>query len=280
MRAIENTSLRLENDFGSEYQGARLAVEGSGAANGGRNLAWTAGFELERVKAHDVTVYRDNDGMTHDVSEVLGSGGASFAGKRRNTAAFAEMFLPLAENLDLRLGGRADEYDDVGELESWRLGADYRPSDLITLRSSGSAGERSPSMLALYSAALQDHPYVLCDPGPGSPPRSCPVPNPRQVTRVTTGNPNLEPSGTERLALGAEARRGPFFVNVEWYRLSRTDLAGQNSATWAMLNLDECTGDDRTSCIERTAGDITIHDRYANTGLAGGVIRQKSALPT
>ena len=112
---------------------------------------------------------------------------------------------------------------------------------------------------------MQDHPYIECDPGPGSPPRSCTVLNPRQVTRVTTGNPELEPSGTARFAIGAEARRGPFFLNVEWYRLSRSDLSGHNSADWAMQNLDECVGDDKTNCNERTAGDITIRDRYANT---------------
>ena len=272
LRAIERSSLRLENDFSGNSLEARLALEGAGFAIGGRNAAWTAGFELGRAKTRDVSGYRDNDGMIHDVSEVLGSGGLSFAGERETAAAFAEMSLPLAENLDLRVAGRKDEYDDIGGMESWRLGADYRPRDAITLRSSWSAGERPPSMRHLYSFDYQDHPYIECDPGPGSPPRSCPRLNPRQVTRVTTGNPKLDPSDTERLAIGAEARRGPFFLDVEWYRLSRSDLSGRNSADWAMRNLNECTGDDRTDCIERIASDVTIHDSYANivdTDLSG-----------
>ena len=264
LQAIENSSLRQERDFGADSLEARLALEGSGFAIGGRDAAWTAGFELGRAKAHDVTLYRDGDGMTHDVSAVLGSGGASYDGKRETVAAFAEMSLPLAENLDLRVAGRGDEYDDVGGMASWRLGADYRPSDLVTLRSSWSGGERSPSMLHLYSTELQDHPYVECDPGSGSPPRSCATPNPLQVTRVTTGNPKLDPSDAERLAIGAEVRKRPYFLGVEWYRLSRSGLPGQNTADWAMRNLPECTGGDRVSCIERNAGGITIHDRYAN----------------
>ena len=119
-------------------------------------------------------------------------------------------------------------------------------------------------MLALYSFDYQDHPYIECDPGTGSPPRSCTERNPRQVTRVTEANPDLDPSDTERFVVGAEARKGPFFLDVEWYRLSRAGLAGRNSADWAMQNLEECMGDDRTNCIERTAGYITIHDSYAN----------------
>ena len=264
LQAIENSSLRLENDFGGDTLEARLALEGAGFAIGGRNAAWTAGFELGRAKAHNFSAYRDNDGLTHDVSEVLGSGGVSFAGERKAAAAFAEMSLPLAENLDFRVAGRRDEADDIGGMESWRLGADYRPSDVITLRSSWSAGERPPSMVHLYGFGYQDYPYIECDPGPGSPPRSCPQLNPQQVTRVTTSNPELDPSGTERLAIGAEARRGPFFLDVEWYRLSRSDQSGQNSADWAMRNLNECTGGDRKNCIERTAGDVTVHDSYAN----------------
>ena len=253
-----------EQDFGTDYQGARLALEGSGFAIGGRHAAWTSGVELGRAESHDVTVYRAKDGATYDVSEVLGSGGASYSGERKAAAAFAETALPLLANLDLRLAGRADDYDDVGGMRSWRLGAEYRPTDLLTLRSSWSAGERPPSMLDLHSSEVQTHPYIDCDPGTGPTPRSCPENNPRQVTRITSGNPDLDPSDTERLAIGAEVRKRPWFVGVEWYRLSRSGLPGQNSADWAMQNLEICTPGETTNCIERTGGEITIHDRYAN----------------
>ena len=211
LRAIENSSLRLENDFGADYQGARLSLEGAGLAIGGRDSAWTAGFELDRSESHDISVYRSNDGTTHDVSKVLGSGGTSYSGERKAAAAFAEVSLPLAENLDVRIAGRGDDADDVGGMQSWRLGADYRPSDLLTLRGSWSAGQRPPSMLHLHSSEVQGHPYIECDPGTGSPPRSCTELNPRQVTRVTTGNPELDPSDTDRLAIGAEGPQGAVF---------------------------------------------------------------------
>ena len=253
-----------EQDFGGDYQGARLALEGDGFAIGGRRAAWTSGVELGRSESHDITVYRARDGSTHDVSEVLGSGGVSFSGERKAAAAFAETSLPLLENLDLRLAGRGDDYDDVGGMTSWRLGAEYRPTDLLTLRTSWSAGDRAPSLLALHSSEVQDHPYIDCDPGSGPPPRSCTEPNSRQVTRVTSGNPDLDPSDAERFAIGAEVRKRPWFASVEWYRLSRSGLPGQNSADWAMQNLDLCVGEDRTNCIHRVGGQITIYDRYAN----------------
>ena len=262
--AIENSSLQEEDDSSSEYFGARLALEGSGFAIGGRQTAWTAGVELGSVDAHRLLVFRDREGRTHKVTEVLGSGGTSYAGKRNITGAFAEMTLPLADKLEVRVGGRGDEYDDIGGLGSWRFGAEYRLSDIVTLRGSWSAGETSPSMRHIYSDASQDHPYIVCDPGSGPPPRKCDSPNFRQVTRETSGNTGLDPSGSEMLSIGAEARKGPFYLVADWYRLTTSDLSGQNSATWAMLNLQECRGGNRKDCIERIGGDITIHDSFAN----------------
>ena len=146
--------------------------------------------------------------MTHSVTEVLGSGGVSYAGKRTSVAAFGETLLPVADGLDLRVAGRGVELDDVGGLASWRLGAEYRATDIITLRGSWSTGESSPSMAHLYSTEVQGHPYVLCDPGAGPPPRTCPAPNPRQVTQEISGNLNLDPVKGVKTLLRRRGARG------------------------------------------------------------------------
>ena len=84
------------------------------------------------------------------------------------------------------------------------------------------------------------------------------------MTRRTSGNPELEPSGSERRSIGAEARSGPFYLVADWYWLTTSDLPGQHDATWAMLNRPECPPGGGSNCIERAAGDITIHDSFAN----------------
>ncbi|MCY3770009.1 MAG: TonB-dependent receptor [Gammaproteobacteria bacterium] len=264
--AIAETSLEEDNDFGSEHLSTRLALEGTRPFFGDRKASWTAGLELGRLKVHDVTVYRDNEGETYPVSEVLGSGGVSYAGEREFAGAFAEVLLPVTEKLEFRVAGRGDDLDDVGGLESWRLSSYYAANDLVTLRSSWSTGERTPSMSALYSDETQDHPYIDCDPGSGDPPRTCAQSNPRQVTRETSGNPALEPSGNERITVGGRFSKRPFFFDLEWQKTSRSDLPGQHSANWAMQNLPECddTATAKTDCIDRTGSDITIHTGFAN----------------
>ena len=264
LQAIKASSLVEEIDSSGEYLGTRLALEGNTFSIGGRNAAWTTGFTAGRSKVHSILRFRDNDGETHDVTQVLGSGGVSFAGERETFGLFTETSLPLTETLDFRIAGRGDKTDDVGKLRSWNLSAEYRPHDLIALRSSLSAANSAPSMRHLHSTESQDHPYIECDPGPGDPPRSCPSPNPRQVTREITGNPELEPSDTKRFAIGFEARALQNVLFAEWYRLSRFDLVGVNRADWAMRNLEICGDGEKSNCIERTGGDITIYDSYAN----------------
>ena len=264
LRAIERSSLRQENDFGGRYLGARFALEGAGPEIGGRSSAWTAGAELAKVETHSLLTFRSSDGRIRDVNAVLGSGGTSYAGKRETAGVFAEASMPFAETVEVRAGARADEYDDVGALRAWRLGAEYRPNDIVALRGSWSAGDDAPSMHHLHSTAAQDHPYVRCVPQSGPAPRTCDASNYRQVTRETSGNPELEPSRSHRRSIGAEARRGPFYLVADWYWLTTSDLPGRRDATWAMLNHPECPPGGGSSCIERAAGDITIHESFAN----------------
>ena len=275
-QAIAFSSLREEIEFGGEYLGARLALEGGGFSIGGRSAAWTAGVRLSRLEAHELLRFRSRDGETHPVTSVLGSGGVSYSGKRDTVTAFAELSLPLTDKLDFRIAGTGGRADDVGGMTSLSLGASYRLSEIFTLRSSWSAGQTPPSMSSLYSTAAQYHPYVGCVPDlTQPPPRPCTSLNARQVTREFTGNPGLDPSDNKRFAIGVEARKRPYFLGVEWYRLSRAGVAGLNRADRAIRNLEVCEGGNKSNCIDHAQG-ITIYDSYANvvdTELQGVTVR-------
>ena len=261
--AIKRSSLREREKSESKYLDSRFALEGIGPGIGGRNAAWTAGVEFTKVEANRLLEFRASDGRTRSVEGVLGSGGTSYSGERDTAGAFADVSLPLTDSVDLRTAARIDDYSDIGKLSAWRLGTEYRSSEIITLRGSWSKGDNAPSMYHLYSTEYQDHPYVRCVPESGPPPRTCDT-NYRQVKRSTSGNPELDPSGSERSSIGFEARRGPFYFIADWYRLTTSDLPGRHGPTWAMLNYPECPPDGGSSCIERTAGQITIHDNFAN----------------
>ena len=119
----------------------RLALEGAGPGIGRRASAWTAGIELADTEAHSLLAFRARDGRTRNVDGVLGSGGTSYAGERNAVGVFAEVTVPISDTVDVRAAARSDEYDDVGGLRSWRLGAEYRPIEIVTLRGSWSNDE-------------------------------------------------------------------------------------------------------------------------------------------
>ena len=264
LAAIERSSLTEEDDFAARILTARIALEGIGPGLGNHHMAWTAGAEVGNLEAENRLVFKTRDGQLRDVNGVLGSGGTSYAGDRSSVGAFTEVSMPVSEAIDLRAGASADEYDDVGTLHAARLGARYRPTDTLTLRGSWSTGDGAPSMHHLHSHAAQDHPYVRCVPDSRQPPRTCDTANYRQVTRETSGNPELEPATAQQRSIGVEFRNGPAYLVTDWYWLETTDLPGRHDATWAMLNHQECQPGEDGSCIERDGGDITIHERFAN----------------
>ena len=276
LAAIERSSLTEEDDFAARTLIARIALEGIGPGLGNHDMAWTAGAEVGNLEAENRLVFRTRDGQLRDVNQVLGSGGTSYAGERSSVGAFTEVSMPVSEAIDFRAGASADEYDDVGTLHAARLGARYRPTDTLTLRGSWSSGDDAPSMHHLHSEAAQDHPYVRCVPDSRQPPRTCDTANYRQVTRETSGNPELEPATARQRSIGVEFRNGPAYLVTDWYWLETADLPGRRDATWAMLNHQECQPGEEGSCIERDGGDITIHERFANivdTEVSGANIR-------
>ena len=282
--AIERTSVRELIDFSSQDTRLRLALKGKGLSIGDRSSDWTAGVEFADVKSHNQFSFQSNDGtpLTKDregkdftVDSILGSGGYNYAGKRDTAGAFAEMTLPLAAAMEVRAAGRVDKYDDIGTLRSWRLGAEYFANDIVTLRGSWSTGDNAPSMLYLYAKESQDYPYVRCVPDLSSTKdanelRDCDTANWVQLKRITTGGQNLKPSDSERISLGVEARKGPFYFVADWYRLKTLDLPGRYNPSLAIRKYDVCGGegdDIEAPCIERTgdgSGRPIIHDEFVN----------------
>ena len=212
LAAIERSSLTEEQDFGGDYQGAPAGPRGGRV----RDRRPPCGMD-ERGRARACGIARrhrlSRPGRRH-LRCLRGAGfrrGQLYRRAKGRRRVRGDVPLPLLENLDLRVAGRADDLDDVGGLKSWRFGAEYRPTDLLTLRTSWSAGERPPSLPRSPQLRGPGPSLYRLRPGLGSPPRSCTGTNPRQVTRVTSGNPDLDPSDTERVAIGAEVRKRPWF---------------------------------------------------------------------
>lgn len=72
------------------------------------------------------------------------------SGKRKVTAAFLELNLPLAKGLDMTLSGRYDRYNDVGNTFNPKIGLRYQPSREMLFRASANSGFRAPTLYEIH----------------------------------------------------------------------------------------------------------------------------------
>ncbi|WP_286232846.1 TonB-dependent receptor domain-containing protein [Thalassotalea sediminis] len=78
--------------------------------------------------------------------DVFGFGSSLSAANRQQFGLFAELYIPLTDQLEFQVAGRYDDYDDFGDTFNPKIGFSYRPIDELILRGSWSTSFRAPSL--------------------------------------------------------------------------------------------------------------------------------------
>ncbi|WP_293972362.1 TonB-dependent receptor [Sphingomonas sp.] len=113
--------------------------------------------------------------------------------------AFAEIVVPLAENLPLlrslefNAAGRYTDYSTSGGVETWKAGLTWKPINDIRLRAVRSRDIRAPNLTELFAAGNTQAQDV------SDPTRNLVV---TRLTRVTIGNLDLKPEKADTTSLG------------------------------------------------------------------------------
>ncbi len=198
-----------------------------------------------------------------------GSEGASSYGQRSLNSIYAEVNLPILDNLEVQLAGRWEEYSDEGFEKDIRpkIAAMYRPVEWLSIRASYSQAFKAPDLAYLYTASQTSFTsFQIQDPVTGS--------EIDQLQIVTAGNPNLAPELSDNYYIGVTFEgfgkiEGLRFY-VDWLMFERTDLLAQLSDFYgyeAFLN-GAAEGDPLfAGAVVRSAqtGEVLyIRDDYAN----------------
>lgn len=97
----------------------------------------------------------------------LTTGGASdpIDGKYDVTEVFAEVLLPLTEDLNVEASVRNSDYTTTDTATTYRLAADWAPTDSLFFRGGFSTGFRAPNIVELVSGESTGFPVVesLCE---------------------------------------------------------------------------------------------------------------------
>ncbi len=177
----------------------------------GRDIGLASGIELRRERLQD----RATDLLTsQDVLGIAAPLSAVTGGRRNAGAAYAELIVPVLEDVNAQLGARTDWYSDFGVALSPKLAAVWTPVPWGALRGSVSRSFRAPSLSELHSARLTSLTGPLDDPV------RCPNGNPRpgadpaidcgaQFGQLGGGNPDLDPERSTSATIGVVVRPAP-----------------------------------------------------------------------
>ena len=176
-------------------------------------------------------------------SLVGGSAGNSGAGYREIDSIFAEVLLPVMDNLEVTASFRSDDYSDVGSADSFKLGALWVPMDGTTVKFNFGEGFRAPTMDDLYGAttfsanSVKD--YAACA-ASGVASAKCPT---KQVSTLIKANPNLGPETSESFTFSVEQDMGMLVdaldglnVRFDYYEITINDAIASISTQDVMWN--------------------------------------------
>jgi len=183
-------------------------------------------------------------------------------------AAYAEVLVPLADELELSGAVRVDDYTGFGTTVNPKFTAKYRPIDEVLFRASYNTGFRVPSFNQIFNG-------TTVSPNPGNTlvdPTLCPVGNttgpqpacaPITPDSLSGGNLALGPETSEQWSMGVVIQPLPrLSFSVDYWNIAVDDTIGTITIPQLLANI--AAFPDR---IVRTNGIITGVDlRTGNFG--------------
>jgi iron complex outermembrane receptor protein len=167
------------------------------------------------------------------VSAATGLGDSYVTGNRKTQAVYAELDVPITEQLDVDVSDRQDHYSDFGNTNNWKAGVRFQPTSWLTLRGTASTGFRAPTLANLYApnslAASsggtmgQGNPDCVNPSGPLWTAQTCNT----QGIGLFGGNPSLTPEKSKNYDLGIVLSPiRDMGLTVDWFKVDLTNTIG------------------------------------------------------
>ncbi len=198
-------------------------------------VAYAAGIEYGKEWFYD-----RSDSFTSN-GGVMGKGGSSAQGEREQYASYAEVAVPVIENLTVTLAGRYDYYDDesdVGGQFTPQLAVEYRPIDNLLLRGLYAETFRAPDMQRLFGEPTSAYSTVIDTPtceafGPG------PACDKIESLPITIGaNSELEAETGKNYNLGMVWDYNDFNLTLDYWIVKIDNLVNDPSAQYILDHAD------------------------------------------
>ena len=179
-------------------------------------------------------------------------------GKRDVAALFSEFNIPLAQDLNLNLAGRADRYSDFGSAFSPKASVRYQAAPWLLLRGTASRGFRAPSLPEITNSTSVSYGNVIDPRDPVTPTQA------RGITNITVANSELAPERSKNINLGLViSPTSTSSIALDYYHIRTNGVIGTETADSIIAN--EAAHPEKI--VRDAQGRITtLYRQYANQG--------------
>jgi outer membrane receptor protein involved in Fe transport len=206
---------------------------------GAGRVMMAAGLEYRDEKITDVPDDQFQRGL------IFGTESVSAAAQRDNWSAFVEFSIPLAEQLELQIAGRYDDYSDFGDTTNPKVALRWSPVDSFALRASWGEGFRAPSLAQIGLGPSQESEFFQDTFGCADNVAYCAN---TDFLIIFSGNPDLQPEESENFNIGAVWQpTGSTNVSLDFWDIQQD--AKIDEVPRVFLYNQECNNQASTVCV-------------------------------
>lgn len=240
---INRITTNLVRQGQSDLESYDAMITGPVMEMGAGTLLFAAGLEYREESISDVPDDQFQRGL------IFGTESVSAAASRDNWSAFVEFSIPLAENLNLEVAGRHDDYSDFGSSTNPKVAARWDATDNFAIRGSWGQGFRAPSLAQVGLGPSQESLFFIdtfgCAAGN---PAAC---NLLDYVVIFSGNPDLDAEESENFNLGLTFNPvEDLSVSIDYWDITQENKI--DDAPFGFLYNSFCDVQSSTVCVRGT----------------------------
>lgn len=217
-------------------------ITGEAFSFGDDVVMMAAGIEYREEDVNDIPDDQFQRGL------IFGTESVSASADREQYAAYVEFSIPLADNLELQLAGRYDDYSDFGTTTNPKVALRWAPTDKITVRGSWAQGFRAPSLAQVGLGPSQESQFFVDTYRCEATGLDCDA---LDYNIEFAGNPDLEAEESESWNVGfIWAPSAEFGLSVDVWSITQDNKIDEQE--FGPIYNSECNNQDSTVCVRLT----------------------------
>ena len=257
---IETTTARIGKSTSKSFD---AKISGSLMEMSHGDLGLAVGFEYREESISD----NPDDQFLR--GEVFGTEATQANGSRDNTSVFAELAIPVLDNLEVQVAVRHEDYSDFGTTTDPKVAFIWQPTESLSLRGSYGTAFRAPSLHQIGLGNTDESPNLVDDvrcAAVGNINKAC---EPQEYTAVLSGNADLGPEESTSYNLGLIyeiADNLDFSIDYYDYDIENV-ITKDTQFKFSTLGADPTVVERLPSTIAGDPGEVVrIFDQYENIG--------------